>query len=70
MNFFSKRTIIASVDYKNSILGTKVLYVLKISDCTVFICVADPDPGSGTFLTSGSGIQDPGWVKYQDPDLG
>jgi hypothetical protein len=32
--------------------------------------VADPDPGSGAFLTPGSGIRDPGWVKSQDPDPG
>ncbi len=25
--------------------------------------VADPYPGSGTFLTPGSGIRDPGWKK-------
>jgi hypothetical protein len=25
-------------------------------------------PGSGAFF--GPGIQDPGWVKYQDPDPG
>jgi hypothetical protein len=30
-------------------------------------CVADPDPGSGAFLTPGSGSWDPGWVKNQDP---
>ncbi len=29
--------------------------------------VAEPDPGSGAFLTSGSGIRDPWWVKNQDP---
>jgi hypothetical protein len=29
--------------------------------------VADPDPGSGTFLTPGSGIRD---GKKQDPDPG
>jgi hypothetical protein len=28
--------------------------------------VADPS-GSGAFLTPGSGIRDPGWVKNQDP---
>jgi hypothetical protein len=28
------------------------------------------DPGSGAFLTPGSGIRDPGWVKSQDPDPG
>ena len=27
---------------------------------------ADPDPGSGDFLTPGSGIQDPGWLKNPD----
>jgi hypothetical protein len=40
--------------------------------------VADPNPGSGAFLTAGSGIRclfdlwirDPGWVKNQDPDPG
>jgi hypothetical protein len=32
------------------------------------ISVADPDPGSGAFLTTGSGIRNPGWVKNQDPD--
>jgi hypothetical protein len=32
--------------------------------------VADPDPGSGAFLTPGSGTRDPGWVKNQDPDPG
>ncbi len=33
---------------------------------TISTSVADPDPGSGAFLTPGSGIQDPGWVKSQD----
>ncbi len=28
------------------------------------------DPGSGAYLTPGSGIRDPGWVKRQDPDPG
>ncbi len=34
--------------------------------------VADPDPGSGAFLTPRSGIQDPGFGmdKNQDPDPG
>jgi hypothetical protein len=32
--------------------------------------VADPDPGSGAFLTPGSRIRDPGWVTCQDPDPG
>jgi hypothetical protein len=32
--------------------------------------VADPDPGSGAFLTPGIGIWDPEWVKNQDPDPG
>jgi hypothetical protein len=27
--------------------------------------VADPDPGSGPFLT-----RDPGWIQNQDPDPG
>ncbi len=26
--------------------------------------------GSGAFLTPGSGVQDPGWVKGQDPGSG
>ncbi len=30
--------------------------------------VADKDPGSGAFLTPGSGFRDPGWVKSQNPD--
>jgi hypothetical protein len=30
--------------------------------------VADPDPGSGAFLTPW--IRDPGWAKSQDPDHG
>ncbi len=30
----------------------------------------DPDPGSGAFLTPGSGIQDPGWVNHQDSEPG
>jgi hypothetical protein len=30
---------------------------------SLFCSVADPDPGSGAFLTPGSGIRDPGWVK-------
>jgi hypothetical protein len=37
---------------------------------TIATSVADPDPGSGDFLTPGSGIQDPGCVKNQDPDPG
>ena len=32
--------------------------------------VADLDPGSLAFLTLGSRIRDPGWVKSLDPDLG
>jgi hypothetical protein len=28
------------------------------------------DPGSGAFLTPGSGIRDPGWVESQHPDPG
>jgi hypothetical protein len=28
------------------------------------------DPGSGVFLTPGSGIRDPGWVESQHPDPG
>jgi hypothetical protein len=32
--------------------------------------VADPNPGSGAFLTPGFGIRDPGWVKSQDRDPG
>ncbi len=28
--------------------------------------VADSDPGSGDFLTPGSGIRGPGWVKNQE----
>ncbi len=32
--------------------------------------VADPDPGSGAFLTPGSWIRDPGWVESQHPDPG
>jgi hypothetical protein len=34
------------------------------------VSVADPDPGSGSFLTPRSGIEGPGWVKNQDPDPG
>ncbi len=34
------------------------------------VSVADPDPGSGAFLTPGSGIRDPGWVESQHPDPG
>ncbi len=30
---------------------------------------ADPDPGSGDFLTPGSWIRDPGWVKNPGPGL-
>jgi hypothetical protein len=36
----------------------------------VLLSVADPDPGSGAFLTPGSGNRDPGWVESQDPDPG
>jgi hypothetical protein len=32
--------------------------------------VADPDPGSGAFLTPGSGIRDPGWLESQHLDPG
>jgi hypothetical protein len=32
--------------------------------------VADLDLGSGAFLTPGSKILDPGWVKNQDADPG
>jgi hypothetical protein len=31
-------------------------------------CFADPDPGSGAFLTPGSRIRDLGWVKNQEPN--
>jgi hypothetical protein len=35
------------------------------------ISFADPDPGSGAFLTLfDPWIRDPGWVKSQDPDPG
>ncbi len=30
-----------------------------------FGSVADPDPGSGAFLTPGSGIRGPEWVKIR-----
>jgi hypothetical protein len=33
-------------------------------------CVADPDPGSGAFLTPGSRIRDPGCVKNQESNPG
>jgi hypothetical protein len=38
--------------------------------CLDLISVADPDPGSGAFLTPGSGIRYPGWVESQHPDSG
>jgi hypothetical protein len=42
------------------------------SGCTVYrqYSVADLDPGSVAFLTLGSRIRDPGWVKSLDPDPG
>jgi hypothetical protein len=37
----------------------------------LYFSVADPDPGSGAFLTPGSGIQDPGsgigFFRIPDP---
>jgi hypothetical protein len=42
------------------------LYLLQLT--SVQFSVADPE--SGAFLNPGSGIRDPGWVKYQDPDPG
>jgi hypothetical protein len=33
----------------------------------VIITYSVADPGSGAFLTPGSGIRDPGWVKNPDP---
>jgi len=38
-----------------------LLFLLTVS-------VADPDPGSGAFLTPW--IRDPGWVESQHPDPG
>jgi hypothetical protein len=46
------------------------LLLSRIRSVTTKKSVADPDPGSGAFLTPGSGIRDPGWVKCQDPDPG
>ena len=42
------------------------------SGCTVYrqYSVADLDPGSVAFLTLGSRIRDPGWVKSLVPDPG
>jgi hypothetical protein len=42
---------------------TELQFTLVVEISTV----ADPDPGSGAFLTPGSGIPDSGWVKNQDP---
>jgi hypothetical protein len=39
----------------------------KFTDASVDICVADPDPGSGAFLTPESGRMG---KKNEDPDLG
>jgi hypothetical protein len=36
----------------------------------IFYSVADPDPGSGTFLTTGSKIRDDKKNQSQDPDSG
>ncbi len=42
--------------------------------CQVFrstqLACSVADQGSGAFLTSRSGIQDPGWIKNQDPGSG
>ncbi len=45
--------------------GVKILYYNMVK-----ISVADPDPGSGAFLTLGSQDPGPGWVRNQDPDAG
>jgi hypothetical protein len=52
--------------------GKYPVYALcqEASPCYGSVSVADPDPGSGAFLTPASGLRDPGWVKNQDPDSG
>ncbi len=37
------------------------LHLLQLT--SVQFSFADPDPGSGAFLTPGSGIRVPGWIK-------
>jgi hypothetical protein len=45
----------------------KYLFPLVCQPCGHYSnSLADPDPGSGAFLTPGSGLRDPGWVKSQD----
>ncbi len=43
---------------------------MKGRQSVTLISIADLDPGSGAFLTPGSGIRDPGWVERQHPDPG
>jgi hypothetical protein len=51
-------------------LGVVVLQVVVQAVLLRVGSVADPDPGSGAFLSPGSGIRDPGWVESQHPDPG
>ncbi len=44
--------------------------ITKFGKLGVEYSVENPDPESGAFLTPGSGIQDPGWVKNRNPDPG
>ncbi len=51
--------------------GTYVIRGFYLNNCTAYLSVADPDPGSGAFLTPGSGIRyrffpDPG-SRISDP---
>jgi hypothetical protein len=64
--------------YLNNILKKGFKSLAAVLYSTLKIChlltlpssVADPDPGSGAFLTPGSRTRDPGWVKSKDPDPG
>ncbi len=45
-------------------------FFIFLSHTGYIILHTSADPTSGAFLTPGSGIQYPGWVKNQDPDPG
>ncbi len=53
-----------------SLISVHVTLTVGRQESAVTCSIANPDPGSGAFLTPGSGIRDPVWVKNQDPDPG
>jgi hypothetical protein len=65
----TKKNIQVRIAYRPEIEDLIVKHSSGLDVPTLSI-VADPDPGSSAFLTPGSGIKDPRWVKSQDSDPG